>query len=417
MKKLLKDTLDLIRYVYRRYHSDGCNNSAAALTYMTLFAVVPLTTVMYAILSAVPAFQEVGLQIQQIIFDNFVPATGQGIEKYLEQFSQQARKLTGVGVVFLGITAVLMLKNIEKTFNAIWKTRENRSGIASFLLYWAILSLGPIFIGLAIGISTYLLSLKVIAEQVEMLSIGPQLLRFTPYLLISAAFTLIFTAVPNCRVPIKHAIIGGLISALIFEVAKQLFTGIVSNTSYQTIYGTFATVPLFLLWIYLSWIIVLAGAEFVYALGGFKSEANERFNDFTLCVAVLELLWRKHQQGNTVSEHDLMRTPWLFNHYSISPDRWLSIRNFLFQGGLIRTDETGKFILGRDLDHYTLWDLSCLLGHHTDTQQDAFNDSDQWFQSCLKIMNDSQQQQQQHLSISLTQLFTTSASNPATTAP
>ncbi len=110
----LQDCWKLARYVQKRYVADGCSHSAAALTYMSLFALVPLLTVMYAILSAVPAFQEVGEQIQALIFDNFVPATGQEVQNYLTQFSEKARKLTGVGIAFLGVTAILMLKNIEK---------------------------------------------------------------------------------------------------------------------------------------------------------------------------------------------------------------------------------------------------------------------------------------------------------------
>ena len=108
-----KYVLNLIKYVRLRYVSDGCSHSAAALTYMSLFAVVPLITVMYAMLSTVPATQEVGLQVQEFIFSNFVPTTGQEIQVYLEQFSQQARQLTGVGVAFLAATALLMLKNIK----------------------------------------------------------------------------------------------------------------------------------------------------------------------------------------------------------------------------------------------------------------------------------------------------------------
>ena len=180
--------LNLIKHVKQRYVDDGYSNSAAALTYMSLFAVVPLITVMYAMSSAVPATEEVGLQVQTFIFDNFVPSTGQEIQVYLEQFAQQARRLTGVGIAFLAITALLMLKNIEKIFNAIWKTRENRHGLSSFLLYWAILSLGPLFIGLAFGISTYLATLKLLFNQIDIISIGPQLLRLAPYLLTTAVF-------------------------------------------------------------------------------------------------------------------------------------------------------------------------------------------------------------------------------------
>jgi membrane protein len=400
-----KKYVALIRTVRQRYVADGCSHSAAALTYMSLFALVPLLTVMYAILSVVPAFQEVGGQIQSLIFDNFVPATGQDVEDYLSQFSDKARKLTGVGIVFLGITAILMLKNIEKAFNAIWKTRENRHGLSSFLLYWAILSLGPICIGLALAISTYLVSLKVVFDQVDVLGIGPQLLQLLPYLLTSAAFTLIFVAVPNCRVPIKHALIGGFITALVFELAKQLFTGIVANTSYQSIYGTFAAVPLFLLWIYLSWLIVLAGAELVHAISGLNALEDENYSDLLLTLGILELLWRRHQQGETLREHDLLQQPWLFKRLSISAERWTPIRDKLFEGGLLRSDDAGNFILGRDLNHFKLWDLVQLLGYSSDTRTKPGEQLPTWFQYSIQQIEQAKQKNQQNLDIPLAQLF------------
>ncbi len=401
----LKDWLKLLRYVQQRYVADGCSHSAAALTYMSLFAVVPLMTVMYAILSAVPAFQEVGMQIQDLIFDNFVPSSGQDVEGYLQQFSQQARELTGAGIAFLGITAVLMLKNIEKTFNTIWKTRENRSGLSSFLLYWAILSLGPLFIGLALGITTYFVSLRVMFDQVDVIGIGPQLLHLTPYLLTTAAFTLIFAAIPNCRVPIRNAFTGGLITALVFEIAKQLFTRIVSHTSYPLIYGTFAAIPLFLLWVYLSWLIVLAGAELVHALSGFNTRDDEGYSDLILALAILELLWRNYQTGATLQEQQLLQKPWLFDRYSIAADRWAPIRDRLFKGGLLRLADSGDYILGRDLNHYTLWDLSTLLGYPMDTYSGSQQELPLWFERCIKQIETAKHHHRQQLSLPLAQLF------------
>ncbi len=392
-------------YVKQHYLADGCSNSAAALTYMSLFALVPLLTVMYAILSAVPSFQEVGLQIQSIIFDHFVPSTGQEVENYLKEFSLQARKLTGVGVAFLGVTAILMLKNIEKTFNAIWKTSDNRRGLSSFLLYWAILSLGPLFIGLALGISTYLVSLKVMFDQVDVIGIGPYILRLTPYLLMSAAFTLIFAAVPNCKVPVKHAFIGGLVTALVFEIAKQLFASIVANTSYQTIYGTFAALPLFLLWIYLSWLIVLAGAELVHAIGGFNALGDEDYSDLVLTLAVLELLWRRYEQGRTVSEQTILQRPWLFDQHSISGDRWIPLRNKLTRAGLLRTADNGHFILGRDLNRYSLWDLSRLLGYTPDINSEISAGMPNWLQRSSALIQSARQHNINVLNVPLTQLF------------
>lgn len=404
-KPLVQDPLKLLLYLRKRYVEDGCQHSAAALTYMSLFAVVPLLTVMYAILSAVPAFQEVGIQIQDMVFNNFVPSTGQEVQDYLSQFSQQAQSLTGVGVAFLGVTAILMLKNIEKTFNGIWKTRDNRSGLSSFLLYWAILSLGPIFIGLALAISTYLTSLKILVE-VDTIGIGPHLLRLAPYILTSAAFTLLFAAVPNCRVPIKNALVGGVVTALIFEVAKWAFTSVIANSSFQLIYGTFAFIPLFLLWIYLSWLIVLAGAELVNALSGFNTKPETPYSDLTMALAVLEILWRNHKTGGSIAEQDLLRKRWLFDRHSLSADQWTPVRDQLFYGGLLRIADNGHYVLGRDLADFSLWDLTQLLGLTLRPLQRFTTDHPAWIERCSTLLTTSDETNKQQLSQSLAELFT-----------
>jgi membrane protein len=408
-----KQWFTLITHIQQRYVADGCSHSAAALTYMSLFAVVPLMTVMYAVLSAVPAYQEVGLQVQGFIFKNFIPSTGQEVQGYLEQFSQQARNLTGVGVVFLGITAVMMLKNIEKIFNAIWRTRENRKGLSSFLLYWAILSLGPICIGLALGISTYLVSLKVVFDQVDVIGIGPHLLRASPYLLTGAAFTLLFAAVPNCKVPIKHALAGGFVTALAFEIAKQLFAGIVANTSFQSIYGTFAAMPLFLLWIYLSWLIVLAGAELTHALNSLSPRAKNNNSEFTVAVNLLELLWRRHQQALALKEQYLLHKPWLFNQYSINNEQWTALRDKLLEAKLMGITQSGDYVLGRDLNHFTLWELSQLINQDdpvaaSATAREPLESLPYWFEQCQEQLEAARQHKQNVLSTPLALLFSLS---------
>ena len=140
----LKTVVDFVKYIISRYQEDGCQQSAAALTYMSLFAVVPLMTVTFTMFSLVPSFSGVGEQVQDLIFENLLPSSGSEVKDYLTDFTSQARKLTFIGVAFLGATAFLMLKNIEKTLNNIWHANSDRKGLSSFMLYWAVLSLGPI---------------------------------------------------------------------------------------------------------------------------------------------------------------------------------------------------------------------------------------------------------------------------------
>src|SRR5690554_4143906 len=211
MTRRLQRLMHFCRYLLRRFGEDNCPKNAAALTYTTLFAVVPVMTVTYAMLAAIPAFNQVSGQIEGFIFDNFVPSTGAALRDYLSEFSHQARQLTGVGVALLMVTAFLMLVNIEKSFNAIWRIRQPRRGVSSFLLYWAVLSLGPLLLGAGFVISTYVTSLNFLSGDHVIGAAWGWLLGWAPILLSIAAFTLIFVAVPNTRVPLRHGLAGGIL--------------------------------------------------------------------------------------------------------------------------------------------------------------------------------------------------------------
>lgn len=204
MRQRLHDVLDFWRFLLQRFLADRGISSAAALTYTTLFAVVPMMTVTFAMLSAVPAFQGVGEQIQHFIFRNFVPSTGAAVQEYLWAFTEQARQLTWVGVLLLAVTAFMMLVTIEQAFNTIWRVRKSRRGVSSFLLYWAILSLGPLLLGSGFAISTYLTSTSLLSGPDAVVG-AKTLLSFTPLLFSVAAFTLIYATVPNARVPPSSA--------------------------------------------------------------------------------------------------------------------------------------------------------------------------------------------------------------------
>lgn len=399
--------LRLLQHVRRRFAEDNCPRNAAALTYMSLFAVVPLMTVVLAMLSAVPAFANAGGELQNFVFSHFMPASGQEIQGYLLNFSTQARKLTGIGIAFLLVTALTMLTNIEKVFNGIWRTRGHRSGLSSFLRYWAILSLGPLCMGLALGISTYLLSLHWLAD-VDVFGARKLLLSIAPLVLTSIAFTLLYAAIPNARVPLRDAAIGGAICAACFEIAKQLFTVVVANASYQVVYGTFAAIPLFLLWIYISWLIVLAGAELVHALTGF--EDRDDLPDIVAALAVLEILWRNHERGAALGERDLLGRRRLLGRHTLSAERWTALRDRLVDASLLKIDADGAYILGRDLRGYTLAEL-CARFERLPAALDASIDAPNgWLAHYRQLFARLHAQSREQLQLPLADLF---AANPA----
>lgn len=345
--------LVFIRSLAQQFQSNQGILNAAALTYTTLFAVVPLMTVSYSMLAAIPNFRGVGEQLQSWIFANFVPATGQVVQEYLGTFATQAQKLTVIGVVFLAVTSIMMMKNIEAAFNRIWRVAEPRKGMSSFLLYWAVLSLGPILIGLGLLLTSYIASLSLFTSATDLVG-RTQLLPLLPPLFSAMAFTLLYAAVPNCRVPLRSAAFGGIFAALLFEVAKRGFVEFVTlSPSYQLIYGAFAAVPMFLLWIYISWCIILLGAELTRLLA--ISHINKyRMNEphlYTL-LDVLYHLWQAQQKGVPVEDQMLLKEV-----RGLDQGRWDEYTQLLIDAGLVRRTEGGQYLLSRDLSSYTLLQL------------------------------------------------------------
>lgn len=348
MHHRLHDVIDFVRFLVKRFLADRGPHSAAALTYTTLFAVVPMMTVTFAMLAAIPAFQGVGEQIQGYVFNNFIPSTGATIQEYLVAFTDQARQLTWFGVGFLMATALMMLLTIEKAFNVIWRVRQPRRGMSSFLLYWAILSLGPLLLGAGFAMSTYITSLSLISGPHALIGAGT-VLKVMPLVFSVAAFTLIYAAVPNTRVPLRHAAIGGLFTAVLFEAAKQAFGLYVSYfPSYQLIYGAFAAVPLFLLWVYLSWMIVLFGAELVCGLSSSQQWRRRALPRLIVMLGLLRVLYEGHQAGREVRLRDAHRKGW-----QLPEDEWDEIFEFFERERLVCRTGTSAWVLCRDLNSYS----------------------------------------------------------------
>lgn len=341
-----------IKNLVTDFFGNGCQKSAAALTYMTLFAIVPLMTVMYSMFSVIPAFDGVADRLQDLIFTNFVPEAGHSVQEYLSGFSRQARTLTGIGVAILLITAYLMLTNIEKTFNDIWGVAKPRRGLSSFLLYWAVLSIGPLLLGAGLAASTYVFSLRIMVADHDTLGLGTALFGLLPLFTTSVAFTLLFIAVPNCRVPVKYGLIGGFTTACLFELLKYLFGLLVANSSFQLIYGAFAAVPLFLLWVNLVWTIILAGAILVRTLAErFYLISEGKATDMAAALKCLALFRERARHGERVSDSDCYAR-------GLGVVHWQQLRGKLMKAKWISATSSGDYVLCRDLRSVTLWDLA-----------------------------------------------------------
>ncbi len=323
-----------------RFLEDGCMNHAAALTYTTLFAIVPLVTVTYSMLASFPSFQGIGEQLQNFIFSNFVPSAGETVSKWLTSFSTQARNLTIVGMGFLLVTALMMLRTIDHAINSIFHTSGDRRVVTSFLLYWAILSLGPMLLGLGFAASSYLATIRLVDQATTILGVKGILLQLMPIFMSSLAFTLLYLTVPNRRVQFRFALAGGVTVALLFELAKSGFALFLTlSPTYEFIYGAFAAVPVFLLWLFLSWLLVLLGAELVHALGEPRSREGGEFSPILAMVAILAVFHQRFARGETTMLEQVQDEGW-----PVGQRHWEQVTSWLTQEGVLGRNSHGALV-------------------------------------------------------------------------
>lgn len=351
--RLMRDFLILL---WQQFRDNSCRESAAALTYTTLFAIVPMMTVAFSILSSMPALKSKGDDIQRWAFEYFAPSIGDQIVGHLNEFTRQAGNLTGVGIVFLAITSILMLRTTEQTLNRIWKVQEPRKGTTSLLMYWAVLTLGPLCLGAALGLSSYITSVKIFSDAASFFGGAAFWLSLLPFFAMTLMMSIIYIIVPNCHVPWKFGVVGAAVSALLMEGAKAGFALFVrSSPSYEVVYGAFAAVPLFLLWVYVSWMIFLGGSVLVHTIVVFEEHRNPTPRLQSL-LRLLSTLWTKQQRGEALKPSQV-RTALL----AAGATRWDDFRNVLLGIGLMRRTDDGSFVLVRDLSCLTLDELVQML--------------------------------------------------------
>jgi membrane protein len=246
--------------VAARFVEDDCFNLAASLTYTSLLSLVPLATIALTVAAAFPAFRELTSRLHDFLAENMLPPTvASTVASYLDQFARSAAGLTAVGVAFLGVTAILLMLTIEQAVNVIWRVKYPRPLVFRILVYWGVLTLGPLLIGGSLTITSYLVGVSL--GYTNGAGAGSIILGLVPLLLTGIAFILIYFVVPNRWIQLRHAAIGGLTAALLFELMKRGFALYIARfPSYTLVYGAFAAVPIFLLWVYLSWLVVLLGA-------------------------------------------------------------------------------------------------------------------------------------------------------------
>lgn len=265
---------------FTRCKDDKITVSAGHLAYVSLLSLVPFIMVFFTILSAFPAFAEVRGDLESFIFDNFVPHAGGVVQEYMAQFVDKASQMGAISILSLVVVALLLISNIDKTLNRIWRTQSTRPVIYTFAIYWMVLTLGPILMGSSVIISSYLVGLANFAEEYTP-GFTTFFLKLGTFVTSISAFLIIFMVVPNKRIKATHALAGAILASTLFELSKKGFALYVSSfPSYQLIYGALAVIPILFVWVYLSWIVVLLGAEFTHSIELFTEQNEESDPDY-----------------------------------------------------------------------------------------------------------------------------------------
>lgn len=335
---LIQDKPDYKRallYALGRLHKDNLTQVAASLTFTTVLAVVPLLAVILSLFTAFPIFQDFQLALEEFLANNLMPvAVADNIMSYLNTFAQQARSMTTVGAIFLIVTSILLMKTIDEALNAIWKVRKQRPLSKRILVYWALLTIGPLMLGASLWASSYITRAQfgLVAELGVLQNIIATVL---PLLTSIIGFTLLYYTVPNRVVHWRDAFIGGLTAAVVLELMKTGFAYYISNfPSYTLIYGTFAAIPLFLLWIYLSWLVVLLGASIAAILPQLRltdldSHEQAGFN-FVVSIHLLRLLHQSRDDNPPGKS-----TAYITNHLKLSQQHVLQLLECLSTLGYV----------------------------------------------------------------------------------
>ncbi|MBY0510541.1 MAG: YihY family inner membrane protein [Rhodospirillaceae bacterium] len=361
-KAVLKRPASLIPFLFRRVTEARMMQSAAALSFSTALAVIPALALVLAILAAFPAFNDLRINLQSAIVANLMPDTGLKASEFMGQFIEAAGKVTAFGAIGLALTAILLLLTIEGALNGVLKITKPRRLPQRLLVFWAIMTLGPLLLGAGLSSFGYF-ARKSIEDGTTTTSPSGMILlgNLLPTVMTWLTLTLIFMLVPHRRIRFKDALAGAAVAALLLTILRYSFAAyVIFMTSYKAIYGALAAVPVFLVWIYLVWMAVMAGAVVTGSLPDWRYARSDvgsgTLGRLSLALQILAdlAMARKHGTGMTAEQ---------LGKILGAPDTvTMSVLNDLRTGRFAAPGEDGRWLLTRDLERTTLGDLV----HHFD---------------------------------------------------
>lgn len=353
-------TTAFARFLLHRFLDDRCFESAGALAYTSMFALVPFSTVVFSVLSAFPVFDVWTVKITDFLFSNFLPSSARVLEHYLRDFAESAKHMSGIGVAALLLSVLLTMWSIEQAFNRIWRVPSPRPRLTRFLLYWTLLTLGTLLMVSLLTATSALFAIPALAGA-EAHDFGERLLRFLPPMLEFVSLTLAYWLIPHRTVPLRFAIAGGALASLLFEGVKWGFAIYLRHASFEQLYGALAVIPIFLIYLYTSWLVVLLGSSFAASLAAFRYQPREfRLPAGAEIYAYLRLLarleeTRKHGWGLHLQQIQDVEP-------SLTDDMLQRMLSALDALNIVQRSEKGGWLLSRDLNQVSLAELYENLG-------------------------------------------------------
>ena len=356
------------RYALHRFSRDGCFAAAGALSYTTLVSLVPLGVIALGILSVFPNFAPLRQELLEFVFRNFVPQISEQAAWWFQYFADSAAQATAIGIVGIAATGVLLLATVEDQLNALWRVTTPRLWGQRVVAYWTLMTLGPLLVGMSLTLSTYLDTAARRAGLdpqaiVQFASGWPHFLaRLVPFILELIACTLLYCLIPNCAVRWRDGAVGAAVGAILIELLKigfGIYIGAMS--SYQTVYGALAAIPIFLLWMYVSWMAVLFGAVVAANLPTWR--VDERLAHISsggvrlgFSLALIALLARAQRRGQSC------RTAPLAAELGVATSVVDEHLQRLARAGFVAPTQDGAWVLGWSPESATLHDLYLALG-------------------------------------------------------
>ena len=342
--------------VYRRFKEERCFQLCGSLTFTTMLALVPLITIMATVMTAFPVFDNVVDTLKSYVASNLVPeGSSKLVTMYMQQFADNAARLTALGIVLLGVSAIMLMLTIDRAFNTIWRVKRPRSLIQRVLIYWSVLTIGPMLIGGSLSLTSWLVSQSLgLGKQAPEIVVA--FLKLGPMVMTSIAFGFLYRTVPNRQVTVLDAAVGGIIASFAFEAMKIVFGHFIANfASYKLVYGTFASLPILLVWIYLSWVVIVFASVITAVLPYWRSGGvllkQAPGSQFVAAMEMLKMLYRAYLDGYVLNLQQLRMA------LKLSWEEAEAILEKLVNAGWVAKLQGNGWVIARDASNISVKDI------------------------------------------------------------